>query len=217
MISKLDEVKSLLMTMDQIGAAMSPLSKFRMPRGKRDEEWIAWRDIAHRALSDLWKAASDYHGTYLSHAKVPQKHVDTLLELMGLGDSPENQTRLAVEKQKILDRLEAARKCAEAEKHALRPVHPASFSIQQDVPQKYHPEHQAKTKTKTRCETTPNTMEKEITDQIPLCVEEAPPILHRIKTKAKVWKFIHAIFPDPEKSREKLIGRNFSRQWSLWI
>ena len=76
-ISKLDEVKPLLRTMDQIGAAMSPLCKFRMPQGKRDGEWIARRDAAHRALSDLGKAASDYHGTYLNHAKVPQKHVDT--------------------------------------------------------------------------------------------------------------------------------------------
>ena len=63
----------------------------------------------------MWKAASDYYGTYLNNAKVPQKYVNTLLELMRLGDSPENQTRLAVEKQTIVDRLEAARECAEAE------------------------------------------------------------------------------------------------------
>ena len=37
-ISELDEVKPLLMTMDQIGAAMSPLHKFRMPQRRRDEE-----------------------------------------------------------------------------------------------------------------------------------------------------------------------------------
>ena len=201
-ISRLDEVKPLLMTMDQIGAAISPLSKFRTPRGKRDEEWIAGRDVAQRALSDLWKAASNYHGTYLKHAKVPQKYVDTLLELMRLGDSPENQTWLAVEKQKIVDRLEAARKCAEAEKYALRPVDGAWTSVQQDVLKKYRPEHRAKTKTKTRCKGTPTTMGKEITEEIRLCVEEAPPILYRVKTKAKVWKVIHAIFPDHEQSRE---------------
>ena len=201
-ISKLDENKPLLFTMDQIGAAMSRFSKVRMPQGKRNEEWITRRDVAHRALSDLWKAASDYHGTYLNQAKVPQKYVDTLLEQMRLADSPENQTRLAVEKHNIINRLEAARECAEAEKHALRPVYRTSFAVQQHVQDKYRPEPQAKTKTKTRCDGTPTTME-EVTEKIPPSVEEVPPILYRIKTKAKVWKVIHAIFPDPEHSREE--------------
>ncbi len=185
-ISRLDEAKPLLLTMDQIGAAMVPFSKFRMPQGKRNEEWITRRDVAHRALSDLWKAASDYHGTYLNQAKVPQKYVDTLLELMRLADSPENQTRLAREKQNILDRLEAARECAEAEKCALRPIYPSPFAVEQEVRKKYRPEHQAKTKTKTRCDDTPTTLEKEVTEEIPPCVEEVPPVLYRIKTKAKV-------------------------------
>ena len=152
-ISKSDETNPLVMTMDQIGAAMSFLSKSRMPRGSWNAEWVTQRDVAHRALSDLWKAASDYHRTYLTHAKVPQKYVDSQLELMRLGDSPENQTQLAVEKQTVVDRLEAARECSEAEK-------------------------------------------------TPICVEESPPILYRIKMKAKVWKVIHAIFPDPELDRE---------------
>ena len=58
------------MTIDQGGAAMSLLTKSRMPQGRRNAEWDAKRDVAHRALSNLWKAARDYHGTYLTHARV---------------------------------------------------------------------------------------------------------------------------------------------------
>ena len=202
-VSKLDEAKPLLMTMDQIGAAMSSLSKSRMPQGKRDGEWVARRDVAHRALSDLWKAASDYHEKYLNHAKVPQKYADTLLELMRLGDSLENRTRLAMEKQTIVGRLKAAREYAEAEKHALCPYYPATLFAQQDVQKKYLPEHREKTKTKTRCGGTSTTMEKEVTEEIALCLQEAPPILYRIGMKAKVWKVLHAIFPDPKQSCEE--------------
>ena len=121
---------------------------------------------------------------------------------MRLGDSPENQTRLAVEKQTIVDRLEAARECAEAEKHALRPYHPASLSAQQDVQKKFLPEHWEKTETGSRCDGNSTTMEKEVIEEIALCLQGASPILYRIGMKAKVWKVIHAILPDPEQSHE---------------
>ena len=113
---------------------------------------------------------------------------------MRLGDSPENQTRLAVEKETILNRLEAAQECTAAEKSALCPFSPASSAVQQDVQKKNRAEHREKTKT---------TMREETTEKSPLCVEQAPPILYRIKRRSKVWKVIHAIFPDPKQSREE--------------
>ena len=73
----------------------------------------------------------------------------------------------------------------------------------QDVQKKYRAGHRGKIKTKTACDGTSTTMKKEITETTPLRVEQVPPILYRIERKAKVWKVIHAIFPDAERSPEE--------------
>ena len=70
----------------------------------------------------------------------------------------------------------------------------------QDVQKKNRAEHRGKIKTKNACDGTSTTMKKEITETTPLRVEQVPPILYRIKRKAKVWKIIHAVFPDAEQS-----------------
>ena len=138
-------------TMD-IGSALEWLARFRLPTGRRDEQWLGQRDQAQQNLSDLWKKARHAYQMTMEASKVPQFLIEPQLARMKQGDSQENKTQLEVERQQILGRLRAARQRALA-KSAIPPKDTASgFPADRDqiAP---HIQGPAKEKTKTRPDT----------------------------------------------------------------
>ena len=96
-----------------LSSAISPLTKFQLPKGRKDEKWIKGRDSAYEALSRVWervweKARSGYQ-MMLESKGVPQDIISHHLTWMQQCDSPEIMAQRAAEKQDILDRLRASR------------------------------------------------------------------------------------------------------------
>ena len=61
---------------------------FRMPTGKRDEQWLSRRDWAQQALSDLWRKARHVYQMMLEASGVSQKLIEPQLAMMKQGISP---------------------------------------------------------------------------------------------------------------------------------
>lgn len=134
-----------------LGSALESPAVFRMPIGRRDEQWLTQRDCAQQSLSELWKKARQAYQMTLEASRVPQKSIEPQLAMMKQGDSPENKARLDLERQQILGRLQTARQRTLA-KSIIPPKDSASpFTAQHDQPLRRVLEP-AREKTKTRSE-----------------------------------------------------------------
>ncbi|KAI4177545.1 MAG: hypothetical protein LQ346_007672 [Caloplaca aetnensis] len=175
---------------------LHPLEQFRMPKGGKDETWIAKRDRAHQALRTLWAKAREAYQTMLLAQNASQEHIDPQLEQMKQCESPEQLLQLEVEKSKILDRLNAAK--VRASSGLLLPV-PESFpsSSASSRPEKYTPQL-VKDKPKTRPQDpTP------VPPSPPVPVEAPPPVLYLLKPNSVVHRVVTHLFPDPHDDRNK--------------
>ena len=93
-----------------LGSALGSSARFRMPTGRRDEQWLIRRDQAQQALSDLWKKARHAHQMTLEASDIPQSLIESQLAMMKQTDSPENKAQLDREAQQIRARLQAETK-----------------------------------------------------------------------------------------------------------
>ena len=192
-----------------LGSALESSTKFRMPTGRRDEQWLAQRDQAYQSLSDLWKKARHAYNLMLSSSNVPQKLIEPELAMMKQGDSPENKGRLDLERPQILGRLEAVKRKAMAES-AITPRDSASaFNAQHDQPD-YRTKEPAKEKTKTRPEgasASAALCAKYAAAFANLSVDEEtekpPPILYTLKRNSIEFQTISSMFPDRSKDIEE--------------
>ena len=186
-----------------LGAPMNPLHQFRRPTGRKDENWLARRDLAHSALSNMWAKAREAYQAMLTKQGIPQEYIDPQLEWMKQCDSLENIAMLDEEKRVVLDRLQAAKERALARKAA--PSHEGflSVSAQQEAEAKYRVPEPLKTKTKTRRAefSEPDSLPDEIKDK----VEETPPVLYKVKLGSTAQKVVSLMFPDRNEdiSKEK--------------
>ncbi|KAM0798500.1 hypothetical protein BDR22DRAFT_375830 [Usnea florida] len=177
-----------------LGAPMNPLHQFRRPTGRKDENWLARRDLAHSALSNMWAKAREAYQAMLTKQGIPQEYIDPQLEWMRQCGSLENIAMLDEEKRVVLDRLQAAKERALARKAA--PSHEGflSVSAQQEAEAKYRVPETLKTKTKTRrAEVSgPDSLPDKIEDK----AEETPPVLYKVKLGSTAQKVVSLMFPD---------------------
>lgn len=89
---------NLTCTRMDLGSALESSTKFRMPIGRRDEQWLAQRDSAQQNLNGLWKKAREAYQMMLEASEVPHSSIEPQLAMMKQGDSPENKARLDLER-----------------------------------------------------------------------------------------------------------------------
>lgn len=195
-----------------LGSALEPLARVRMPMGRRDEQWLAQRDQAQQALSGLWRKARHAYQMILEESDVPQSVIELQLAKMRQGDSPENKAQIDIERQQILNRLQAARQGA-FDKSVIPPKDTAScFSGHRDqlVNRTHEP---AKEKAKTRPDAPSVSaslhakyaalFEKLAIDDEIGGTEKPPPVLYTFRQNSVPFQVISLMFPDRSKGIEE--------------
>lgn len=191
-----------------LGSILDSSAKFRMPTGRRDEQWLAQRDRAQQNLNDLWKKARLAYQLMLQASEVPQKFIEPQLAMMRQGDSSEHKAQLDLERRQILERLQTARQEALA-KSVIPPKHTTgNFTAQHDLPP-HRIQEPAKEKTKTRPEGTSASTSlhsKYAAAFADLAVDEeikeaarppkSPPVLYTLKQNSVARQVISLMFPD---------------------
>ncbi|CAF9919707.1 hypothetical protein IMSHALPRED_004705 [Imshaugia aleurites] len=181
-----------------LGSLINPLSRFRMPTGRKDEKWLAQRDTAYSALGYLWAKARDVYQTMLETKGIPQDCIDPQLEWMKQCDSPEHAAQLDNERRVVLDRLKDVRERASARNAA--PSHGIiSFSAPQEAEAKCRVLEplKTKTKTKTRSQGVDASEPGSLPGDNEATTEETPPILYKFKPRSISEKMVRLMFPDP--------------------
>lgn len=82
---------------------VEPLERFRMPKGKKDLDWLARAEQCRANLDSLWdKARQGYEKAYRA-SRISQEDIEPQLNMMRLPRSAEHRSSLVVERQHILD------------------------------------------------------------------------------------------------------------------
>ena len=195
-----------------LGSALKSSASFRMPMGRRDEQWLIQRDRAQQSLSDLWKKARQAYQMTLEASKISQILIEPQLTMMKQGDSPENKAQLDLEKKQILTRLQVAEERALARSVIPPKDATGGFAAQHDPPA-HRIQEPVKEKNKTRPESTPasaglhakyaaafaNLAIDESTDE----AKKLPPVLYTLKPNSVASQVVSLMFPDRSKGIEE--------------
>ncbi|KAL8831338.1 MAG: hypothetical protein Q9191_000925 [Dirinaria sp. TL-2023a] len=85
----------------RFGNALSNLEKFRMPTGKRTQEWLDQADRARKSLSSFWsRARENYKKTYRA-LDIDRENTEAIVQLLSYHDSHEVRAMVAKERQEI--------------------------------------------------------------------------------------------------------------------
>ena len=212
-LNKLIQEPVPMLTVDMgLGSLIKPLNKFRMPTGRKDEKWLARRDMAHSALRDLWAKAREAYQASLKRRGTPQECIDPQLEWMKQADSPDNKAQLDLEREQILDRLQAARQRALAKSTIPYRDTTAGFVTQPDRPA-HRTQEPAKEKTKTRPDTPSASATLHanyaaafanlVIDEEMNEAEKLPPVLYTLKRNSMAFRVLSLMFPDRSKGTEE--------------
>ena len=188
-----------------LDSTLASSANFRMPTGRRDEQWLIERDRAHHNLGRLWKRAKDAYQKMLETLEVPPDSIETQLAMMKQGDSLENKARLDLEKRQILSHLEAARQRSLAKSMVPHKDTPSGFLMEPDHPA-IRTQKGVKEKAKTRPDVVSSStnlhnkfasafadlvVDKEIHE-----AEKSPPILYTLERESITFQVISLMFPD---------------------
>ena len=194
-----------------MSSALEP-ARLRMPTGYRNEQWLDRRDQAQQALNDLWGKARSVYQTIMEASNVPHVLIKPQLEMMTQGDSPENKTRLDIERQHILGRLQAARQRV-IDNDVTPPRDTANFFFAQrdQLPHEIQEPVKEKIKTRPDAPSPPASLHAKyaalfgklaIGDEISE-TEKPPPVLYTFKQNSVSLLVISLMFPDRSKGIEQ--------------
>ena len=192
-----------------LGSTLESSAKFRMPKGKRDEQWLTQRDRAQQNLNDLWEKARLAYQSMLQASNVAQDLIKPQLVMMMQGDSPEHKARLDLERRQILERFQAARQEALAKSMIPPKDTTGKFTAPHDLPS-LRIQEPVREKTKTRPEGTsasPSLHKKDGAAFANVAVHEEikeaakppkpPPVLYSLKQNSVAYQeVIPLMFPD---------------------
>ena len=188
-----------------LDSTLASSADFRMPTGRRDEQWLIERDRAHQNLGRLWKRAKDAYQKILEALEVPPDSIETQLAMMKQGDSLENKAQLDLEKRQILSHLEAARQRTLAKSMVPRKDTPGGYLMESDHPAG-RSQKPAKEKAKTRPDalcTSASLHTRFATAFTDLAIDEeiheaekSTPILYTLERESITLQVISLMFPD---------------------
>ena len=188
-----------------LGSALELAAKFRMPTGKRDEQWLSQRDQAQQALNDLWRKARHVYQMMLEASEVSQYLIEPQLAMMKQGVSPNFVRELDGEREQILRRLETARQRAVAK--SVIPQKDTASSLSTPLDQ---PTHQIQAPAKKKIKSRPDALSASaslhakyaaafadlaIDDELG-GIEKPPPVLYTLKHNSIPFQVIALMFPD---------------------
>ena len=188
-----------------LGSALELSARFRMPTGKRDEQWLSQRDQAQQALNDLWRKARHVYQMMLEASEVSQILIEPQLAMMKQGVSPNFTKELDRERQQILGRLETVRQRAVARSVIPQKDTASSLSTSRD-----QPAHQTQAPTKEKIKTRPDALSASaslhakyaaafadlVIDDEAGETEKPPPVLYTLKHNSIPFQVIALMFPD---------------------
>ena len=195
-----------------LGSALELSARFRMPTGKRDEQWLSQRDQAQQALNDLWTKARHVYQVMLKASEVSQSLIEPQLAIMKQGVSPEFMDELDRERQQILGRLQTVRQRALAKSVIPHKDTASSLSTPRD-----QPAHQVQVPAKEKIKTRPEApsasaslhakyaaaFAKLVVDDELRETEKPPPVLYTLKHKSIPFQVIALMFPDRSNGIEE--------------
>ena len=185
-------------------------ANFRMPTGRRDEQWLTERDRAQQNLGRLWKRAKDTYQRMLEASEVPPNATETQLAMMKQGDSLEYKAQLDLEKRQILSHLEAARQRTLARSMVPHKDTPGGFLTQPDHPAD-RTQKPAKEKAKTRPDSASASLHTRfatafkdlVIDEEIHEAEKPAPILYTLERESITRQVISLMFPDRSNGIEE--------------
>lgn len=182
-------IKVMLAQELALGSVVFPLNNFRMPKGRKDEEWLAKSDRAHDAITQVWRSARAGYQRVLRLNGLPQTHIDPQLQSMSQCESPELVHRRQEERKCILARLKAT----EERNRVLSPLDQGETDFHvSSLTEKTNIKHEIETSTKTKIKSRPTeSVEAELSptgNQGEHC--ELPPILYTLKQKSKAYQAV---------------------------
>ena len=195
-----------------LDSTLASSANFRMPTGRRDEQWLIERDRAHQNLGRLWKRAKDAYQKMLEVLEVPTDSIETQLAVMKQGDSLEHKAQLDLEKRQIVSHLEAARQRTLAKSMLPHKDTPGGFLMQPD-----HPANRTQKPVKEKAKTRPDALSSStslhtrfataftdlvIADEIHEA-EKPTPILYTLERESITLQVISLMFPDRRKGIEE--------------
>ncbi|KAL8945974.1 MAG: hypothetical protein Q9222_007569 [Ikaeria aurantiellina] len=87
------------------GNALKDLSRYRMPTGKKTQQWLESADRARAALYDLWtRAQANFRQKYLK-VGVSASDTEEVVRMLSYYDSVDHRARIAQERQEILTNI----------------------------------------------------------------------------------------------------------------
>ena len=195
-----------------LGSALELSARFRMPAGKRDEQWLSQRDQAQQALNDLWRKASQVYQMMLEASEVSRCLIEPQLATMKQGVSPEFKDELNRERQQILGRLQTVRQKALA-----KSVIPQKDTASSPSTPRDQPAHQVQAPAKEKVKTRPDApsasaglhakyaaaFAKLVIDDELRETEKPPPVLYTLKHKSIPFQVIALMFPDRSNGIEE--------------
>ena len=195
-----------------LGSALELSARFRMPTGKRDEQWLTQRDQAQQALNDLWRKARHVYQMILEASEVSQSLIEPQLAMMKQGVSPSFVRELDGEREQILRRLETARQRAVA-----KSVIPERDTASSLLTPRDQPAHQIQAPAKEKIKSRPDDLSASarlhakyaaafanlvIDDELD-GIEKPPPVLYTFKHNSIPSQVIALMFPDRSSGIEE--------------
>ena len=85
------------------GQAIQPLSRFRMPKGRRDKAWLSSADGARKELVKVWEAFREDYTGIIRASGIIQADIERYRKMLSQYESPEQLALLAAERERILN------------------------------------------------------------------------------------------------------------------
>ena len=180
-----------------LGTTIFPLDQFRMPKGPKNEEWLTKSDRVRKSLRTLWAVARGGYQAMLASKDIAQAFIEPQLEQMKQGETPAHLQQIEVEKQKILESLNAARlRVLPKPKEDTVP----QFGTSTDSPPARYIPQPPKEKTKTRPSDISSVSELPLVSEEP---DKPSPVLYQLQPNSMAYRLASLLFPDGDDDPNK--------------
>lgn len=179
---------------------LDSLDNFKIPKGKKNEEWLDRADSASRALSQLWSLARDDYKRIYRSRNDHNVDIEEAVRLLSYHDSPDVLAAAAHEREEILadiieSRIRKSRAVNEAIQYESSIPHSSTFT---DLPKKAAKVPTVKTKPKVQRKgiSSMKALSKELSPA-PICPSDAVPVvgLLPLPKKTRSLETLRLLFP----------------------
>ncbi len=188
-----------------LGQFVQPLDKLKMPKGKKDPTWLRQADQVRQNLDKLWDSARQGYGIWYNAKGKLENLPDPRLDMMRLSRSLEHRSRLAIERQYILEQTHnvdgkaasqgSPHDQSEGFRHSEIPYEPRAFRTQQPPNVKVKTRPEELDASADRMPLSEESAGRQVRTEV-VAVSLNPHVLYTLKSKSISLKVLDSMFPD---------------------